>query len=71
MVPVYLSQYINEAANLRMEFEPQRVRDSSLIYNDDGVHPVCNWDSLPGDKQLGREVEHSLPLKAEVKNVCS
>jgi hypothetical protein len=56
---------------LRMEFEPQRVRDSSLIYNDDGVHPVCNWDSLPGDKQLGREVEHSLPLKAEVKNVCS
>ena len=71
MEPVYFSQNTEEAANLRMVFESQRVRDSSLLYSDDGVHPVCTGDSLPGDKQPGREVEHSLLLKAEVKNVWS
>jgi len=50
-----------------MGFKSQRVGDSSLLYSDDGVQTVYNGDSLPGDKQPEREVEHSLPLKAEVK----
>jgi hypothetical protein len=35
------------------------------------AYPICTKDSFPGVKKSEREVEHSLPSSAEVKNEWS